>query len=352
MKRVLIDMSRLGKNPFNGLYTYSYQLGKSLVKLDPYDFELSYYMPEKFFNIFGRDSKYEDQKSIDKFFRFGTGKFDLWHSTTTLSRYRPFNKKTKFIFTFHDLNFTIEDAANNSRNKRLLGEIQRLVNRADHIIAISEFAKKQANELLNLSGKPTTIIYPGCSLVTEPIEAINPGYAPSKPFLFAIGLIEPRKNFHTLIPLLQGNDYELIIAGIDDHPYKNKIIEAAEKYDVEDRVKLIGPISEGNKSWYYQHCEAFMFPSFAEGFGSPVVEAMYYGKPVFTSRFTSLPEIGGDAAYYFDSFDPEVMQQNFRDGMNDFYRNSPDEKIRRRARMFSYDNTAKQCVELYRKILT
>ncbi len=351
MKKVLLDLNRLGKNPFNGLYTYCYQLGKSMKKLDTPGMELYYYLPEKKFGILGDDVKYYNQKSIDKFYKFNTAQFDIWHSTTTLSRYRPFNKKTKFIFTIHDLNFTIEDATNTSRNKRLLGEIQGLVDRADHVIAISEFARKQANELLDMKDKPVSIIYPGCSLVTEPVEASKPEYIPAKPFLFAIGLIEPRKNFHALVPLLLDNDHELVIAGLDEHPYKNKIIEEAEKYKVADRVKLTGPIAEGHKIWYYQHCLAFMFPSFAEGFGSPVVEAMYHGKPVFITRHTSLPEVGGDAAFYFESFEPDEMRRNFIDGLKKYENTGDVEKIKERAKMFSYDNTAKGCLEVYKKLM-
>lgn len=351
MSKVLVDLHRIGKNPYNGLYTYCYQLGKSLKKLNPEGLDLFYYLPADKFGIFGEDVRYYNQKSIDKFYKFNTSQFDIWHSTTTVSRYRPFNKKTKFIFTLHDLNFTIEDPGNKSRNSRLLKEIQSLVNRADHVIAISEFAKKQAASLLNLTNKPVSIIYPGCSLVTDNVEAVQPAYIPQKPYLFAIGLIEPRKNFHSLIPLLTGNDYELVIAGLDTHNYRQQVVDAAEKYKVTTRVKLTGPISEGEKIWYYQNCKAFMFPSFAEGFGSPVVEAMFYGKPVFTSRETSLPEIAGDAAYYFDSFEPEVMRKNFEDGMKDYQLNKPIEKIKARAQIFTYDNTARGCIEVYRKLL-
>ncbi len=352
MNKVLVDLHRIGKNPYNGLYTYCYQLGKSLIKMDTSGLDLFYYLPEKKFGIFGDDVKYYNQKSIDKFYKFNTSQFDLWHSTTTVSRYKPFNDKTKFIFTIHDLNFTIEDPGNTSRNKRLLKDIQSLVNRADHLITISQFAKQQASNLLDLGNKPLSVIYPGCSLVTDNVQPISPVYTPLKPFLFAIGLIEPRKNFHTLIPLLENNDYDLIIAGMDTHEYKQVIINSTNQLNMQNRVKLVGPISEGEKNWYYKNCEAFMFPSYAEGFGLPVVEAMFYGKPVFTSRETSLPEIAGDAAYYFDSFDPNVMKKNFEEGMHHYEEYLPIEKIKARAMLFTYDNTAAKCIEIYRALLS
>ena len=344
-------MNRLGKNPFNGLYNYSFHLGKSLQKIDPADMELYFYLPENKFGIFGEEAKYTKQRSIDKHINFGTSRFDLWHCTTTLSRFRPFNKKTKFIFTFHDLNFTIEDSKNTSRNKRLLGEIQKLVDRADHLVAISDFSRRQAEELLNTEGKPFTIIHPGCSFITDQVNVATPAYIPAKPFLFSIGLVEPRKNFHVLMPLLEGNDLELVIAGINDHPYKNKVLEEATRFGISQRVRLTGPVAEAEKTWYYQNCLAFLFPSFAEGFGLPVIEAMYFGKPVFTTKYTSLPEIAGDAAYYFNSFDPQEMKKTFNDGMHHYKTTHPQEKIINRAKLFSYDRTAKETISLYRKML-
>ena len=82
-----------------------------------------------------------------------------------------------------------------------------------------------------------------------------------------------------------------------------------------------------------------------------IVEAMYFGKPVFLSKETSVPEVGGDAAYYFDSFEPLIMQQNFADGMKHYEANMPVEKIKQRASLFTYDNTAKQFIDLYEHLL-
>jgi glycosyltransferase involved in cell wall biosynthesis len=351
MHKVLVDLSRIGKNPFNGLYTYSYQMALSFLKLDLKDWELFYFLPKKKFGFLGKNVQYVSQRSIDKFFRFGTSAFDIWHCTTTISNYRPFNSKTKFIFTIHDLNFLIEYPEYKRRNKRLLAQIQKRVDRADHLIVISNFSLAQAKAHLDLGDRPISIVYPGCSLVTDPVAPQVPAYNPERKFFFSIGSLEPRKNFHRLIPLLKDNEYELIIAGLDSSTYKNVIIETATTYGVMDRLRLVGTISEAEKVWYYQHCEAFLFPSFAEGFGSPVVEAMFYGKPVFLSKETSLPEVGGDCAYYFDSFEPEVMKKNFQEGMQHYCETNPQEKIKQRAGMFSYDKMIAHFLAIYEKLV-
>src|SRR5215211_6290689 len=121
MKKILIDMHRLEKNPYNGLYTFSYNLGKSLARHQyENDFDLNFYLGKKNFGIFGKAVSYKAHHSLDKFFMPNTKQFDLWHVTTSISWYHPFNSYTKNVFTLHDLNFLIEEKQNIKRNKRLL----------------------------------------------------------------------------------------------------------------------------------------------------------------------------------------------------------------------------------------
>lgn len=350
MKQVLVDMHRLKYNPYNGLYSVCINLGKALAKTHPEGMELNYYLPKKDFGIFGPDAKYTQHRSIDKYYKFGTGKYDLWHITTQLSWYRPFNKHTKVLYTLYDFSYLIEDAANVERNQRLLKQTQKRIDRADYITGISQFAIDEAAKHLNLGNKPTKAIQLGCTVSTFP-DFDAPKYRPAKPFLFTIGLVQPRKNFHVLPPLLLDNDYELVIAGLNEFDYGKEVIEAAKKFGVEDRVKLIGPASEEEKDWYYRHCEAFLFPSYAEGFGLPVIEAMYHGKPVFISDKTSLPEVGGDAAWYFRNFDPDYMRQVFKKGMQEYALTNPSEKIKQQAAKFNWDTCAAEYIDVYKQML-
>lgn len=343
-------MHRLKHNPFNGLYSVSINLGKALSCLDPAGMELYYYLPEKDFGIFGADAKYTKHRSIDKIYRFGTGKYDLWHITTQLSWYHPFNRRTKVVYTLYDFSYLIEDAGNVNRNKRLLKQTQERVDRADYITGISQYVIEEAAKHLDLGNKPTRAIQLGCT-VSEFPGFDSPAYRPARPFLFTIGLVQPRKNFHVLPPLLVGNDYELVIAGLNNYEYGQEVVEAAKKFGVENRVRLIGPATEEEKYWYYKNCTAFLFPSYAEGFGLPVIEAMYHGKPVFISDKTSLPEVGGDAAYYFRNFEPENMRKVFEDGMNDYASTNPVEKIRQQAAKFSWNTCAAEYIDVYKQLL-
>ena len=346
MPNVLVDLHRLGGNKYNGLYHFCEQLGRHLSECSTSHLDLFFYLPKDQFNFFGDKVKYVEQRSRDKFFRFGTAKFDVWHVATTLSWYHPFNKKSKIVYTIHDLNFLKEEEYSAASKKKYLRLIQQRTDRADIITYISRYAKKQAEENLNLGNKRSAIIYNGCNIPGN-INFKEPLVRPERAFLFSIGQLHSRKNFHVLPALLVKNDYDLVIAGLNEFPYKERLLAEARKLGVESRIKLAGPVSDAEKFWYYKNCLAFVFPSLGEGFGLPVLEAMQFGKPVFLSTHTSLPEIGGDAAFYFDDFSPGLMQAVFEKGMNDFVNNNGKEKVIAQASKFSWHKAAKEYLQIY-----
>ncbi|MDR1503135.1 MAG: glycosyltransferase [Prevotella sp.] len=83
-------------------------------------------------------------------------------------------------------------------------------------------------------------------------------------------------------------------------------------------VFLSGVIDAPEKVWMYRNCEAFLFPSKFEGFGLPLIEAMLFGKPVFSSRYTSLPEVGNKYAFFWDNFDAKHMKEVVEKNLNRF----------------------------------
>jgi glycosyltransferase involved in cell wall biosynthesis len=349
MSNILVDLHRTGGNAYNGLYHFCYQLGRQLAVEACPDMHLHFYVPKAQRDVFGNHVDYVNQYSLHKYYHPGTNRFDVWHIATTLSWYRPFGSKTKNIYTIHDLNFLNEEEYSPQRRKRYLSLIQQRIDRADYLTFISEFALKQTRENLEIKNIPHSIIYNGCNIPGKISD--QPGYTPGKPFLFSIGQFHSRKNFHVLPALLPGNDYELIIAGLNDFPYTQKVMEEAKQLKVSDRIKLVGAVPDEEKFWYYKNCEAFVFPSIGEGFGLPVLEAMYFGKPVFLSRSTSLPEIGGDAAYYFDDFDQQHMRSVFEKGMQHYRQQHPQQAIIKRAKKFSWKNAADEYINVYRKFL-
>jgi glycosyltransferase involved in cell wall biosynthesis len=110
-------------------------------------------------------------------------------------------------------------------------------------------------------------------------------------------------------------------------------------------------ISEAQKAWAYAHCAAFLFPSLTEGFGLPPIEAMHFGKPVVLARRTCLPEVGGDAADYIDSFDPQSMKHVVQQALLRHRQPGRTDAIRQHAAQFDWDRTAAAYLALYARLL-
>lgn len=347
-KRILVDCERM-KYPFTGLYYYCLYLAKYL-ELTNIDKEFCFYSRPATKELF-KNSCVIEQHSLQKFLLPSLKKFSIWHSTYQGTMYYPWHRNIKVVLTVHDLNFLYDESKTEIKKKKYLKHLAQKVKRADYIVAISQFVLDDLNKHIPLAGKPAKVIYNGCTL--DEIEHLAaPSFVPGAAFIFTVGTIVDKKNFHVLPGLLKENDYQLLIAGItNSEEYKNKIIEEAKFLGVEDRVIFVGPVSENDKQWYLKNCLAFAFPSTAEGFGLPVIEAMYFGKPVFLSRFTSLPEIGGDDAYYFDNFEPAYMVKMLQESLEHFEKNNGRKKMKERALFFDWTRSAKQYQAVYDELL-
>ncbi|MGB4843218.1 MAG: glycosyltransferase family 1 protein [Ferruginibacter sp.] len=264
----------------------------------------------------------------------------------------PFrNRNIKVVLSIHDINLLYDPSKAKLKKKRNLRRLQLLINQADVIICISEFCKKDVLTHCDVKNKPVHVIYNGTNALAEP-ELLKQSYKPVKPFIFAVGTINPKKNFHTLLPLVEDEqELELIIAGkIDDRDYYQSIVDTIEKTGLSEKVKLVGPVSETEKSWYLNHCSAFAFPSTAEGFGLPVTEAMSVGKPLFLANATALPEIGGDVAFYFDNFSAAHMKEVFVTGMKKYTENNMQDEIIKKGKEYSWDIAAQKYWNVYRSL--
>lgn len=349
MNRIIFDCVA-GKNRVTGLYAYCHNLGEALLQhADPAREEFTFYTHRDQPNMFGADQRYIIQKKTHLIFQRAMQPCDIWHSTIQDARYKPRNRRIKLLLTIHDLNFLIQRKNEPSKIKKYLGRVQQGVDRADHIVCISEYTRQSVLEHLKTNGKPVDLIYNGYKIIEFPgFDA--PVYRPSKPFIFALGPLVPKKNFHVLPCLLQHNDYELVIAGTRHKEYEEKVKQQAALFDVANRIRFTGEISEEDKTWYYKHCDAFLFPSLAEGFGAPLLEAMNYGKPTFIATNSCLPEISGNLAYCFDHFEPEHMQYVFKESMEHYARTKPMQAIRERALYFNWNKAALEYLALYRKL--
>lgn len=350
-KSILFDAERM-KYKNTGLYHFCLHLGINIQSKIDSESTLTYYCSNKVGKVFGESAKYLNQKSIHKFHNPYRNKFDLWHTTFQLSDYIPKGSKTNVLLTIHDLNFLKENKSI-AREKYYLKKLQNHIDRSAEIVTISNYVKEDVMKYCNIQQKPIHTIYNGNTIEHDKICFVNKKKFDFK-YIYTIGIINKKKNFHVLLYLLLGNDLRLIISGVtQDVDYKDYIIGLAKKLHVDDRVIFTGPISEDEKYSYLKYCEIFAFPSIAEGFGLPVIEAMAFGKKVLLSTYTSLPEIGGDLAFYLNNFDEEYLRNFAKSELIQILHQEVDEnKIVDWSKKFSWDQTAEEYAKVYNNILS
>lgn len=353
MKKVFLETHNL-KNRAGGLGTFNYELIKGLSQLDLGDLELILNMqhPQNLKAEFGDKFQYHKYSNLSrhKLFR-NRGRYDLWHSVNQNTKVEP-ARISKYLLTVHDVNFAEETDDKSSKLHRLFKE---KLERATAVTYISEFAKKQAHEHFSIPDIPEYVIYNGNPISTKlDTSGFVSKFPTDKPYLYSIGDFLERKNFLSVVkmmPLLP--DYNLILSGNNDKAYGKEIQKFITDNQLQDRVFLTGKVDDVAKQYYLSHCTAFVFPSVREGFGLPPIEAMAFGKPVFLSDKTSLPEIGGDAAYYWTHFDPQYMKDAFVAGLKDFESNQSEkeQQIIKQAHFFNWKKAASQYLAIYKSLL-
>lgn len=355
MKKVFLETHNI-KNPATGLGTFNYGLIKGLSHQDLSNVEItiSAYKPQSLKDEFKDTFKYKKVYSFNRYKAFSVStKHDLWHSVNQNTKFEP-SKVSKYLLTIHDVNFvdqaTIKDCSS-KRGKLFYGKLER----CHAITYISEFAKQHTHQYFDVPNVPEYVIYNG-NPITVLTDTSNylPEFPVDKPFLYTIGDFLEKKNFESIVRMMQFvPDFNLILSGNNNKPAGDKIREAITELKLQDRVFLTGKVSDAGKQFYLKNCAAFLFPSVGEGFGLPPIEAMRFGKPVFLANRASLPEIGGEQAFYWDEFDPEHMALEFYKGFGTYKNNVAfyEEKLTQRALSFNWDDAAKQYLDVYHSLL-
>ncbi len=345
MKKILIDLYKI-KDVYSGLGQFSMNFAKELMAKLPDELSIDFLVPKNR-NVPFSGKNIETIKSslLKRYMPRMNKDYSIWHSLHQFPSFFP-NKNTVWILTIHDLNFLIEK--NGIKRNRYRRQLQKNIDRADYITTISNFTKSEIEKNLNTRQKEIQVIYNGVPSGSD-IEKIKPSFADEKKFFFSIGIFSKKKNFEVLLPLMKHFEtHQLIIAGNNETAYGKEIENEIKRLSLEDRIILPGKISDSNKQWLYANCEALLFPSLAEGFGLPAIEAMYEGKPIFLSQATSLPEIGGTMAFYFENFDPQSMADSIRSKMEKVYQNQ--EKFAGESKAFARQYNWENCIDEYLKL--
>lgn len=356
-KKILIDLERL-RYPHSGIANVFRNLAKGLQENNS-KFELSYFGKKEQLEKLGSKPKCIFWNKTQRFFERFSGQYDLIHVSHQLSSYFHRNyKNTVKIVTLHDLNFLHENLTE-SKKKKMLEKVRNNVKNTDYIVCISEYAKQnllQNKELFAFTKlKEVAVIHNGIHLPENREYHLGKySYLKDKKYILNIGVLFNKKNQLALVEMLPYINEDLVLLASDEkQPYADEVRNRIKELNLEERVHFLKNLSEDEKYAVIQHAEAMCHPSIAEGFGIPPIEAMAFGKPVFLSKYTSLPEIGGEAAFYFESFEPKSMAQLFVDKMNLYHSNEKEMslKIKNWTEQYSYTTMSNNYLKFYESVL-
>lgn len=350
-KEVLIDLTNYG-NVTCGFGQIAENYAHRFASAEHDKFDLVYLVPKGSKECFGDGVRTVEKTTLTKFLPMTRPRVDLWHAVNQQCKMMPPNSSAKFVYTIHDLNFLTEKSP--AKARRYLRRLQRRIDRADAVTAISKYTADLVTEHCDLKGKTVKVIYNGVERV-DMLPDSRPTFAGERPFFFTIGQIRRKKNFHLLLDVMAAMpEYDLYISGDTRSAggvYAEEIRQAIAAKGLKN-VFLTGTISDQERIWLYRHCEAFLFPSQGEGFGLPPIEAMQFGKPVFAAARTCLPEICGGHAYLWHDLTTDEMLESIRQNLPAFYADpSKAGAVKAYARTFSYDNHINAYLNLYNELL-
>lgn len=211
------------------------------------------------------------------------------------------------------------------------------VKKSERVISISGFVMQDINNRYSQAARKNSVIYNPIIISNnyEDEALVMKKYGiEQKSYYYTVSSLFPNKNLITAVKMIgilknKKSDllYPLVISGIEYHAKgeigdlrqqtKDEISKLIKKNGLSELVIFTGFVSDPERNTLYRNCKAFLFPSIFEGFGMPPVEAMGYGRPVLTTRKSSILEVtGGLADYVDDPFDPEEYVKKLEEGLH------------------------------------
>lgn len=265
------------------------------------------------------------------------------------------------VVTVHDISFVAHPEWFSARDLRVLSiTVPWSMRRAARIVTVSELCREEIIEHYRVSEERVVAVANAAGPAAESLpeadakkELERLGLDLRRPYLLAVGNLQPRKNLPRLIEafgrlVAGGTDVDLVIAG--PRHYQGEQVLASGRA-MGDRVRFTGYLGDRQLAACYRCAEAFVFPSLYEGFGIPALEAMAHGIPVASSRGGALPEVCGKAALYFDPIEVDSIEHALRRILTDTeLRANLIKAGHARESEFGWARSAEQTLAVYRVV--
>lgn len=367
--RTILDPKR---GELAGVGHYTYFLVENLLKVDQKNKYVLFFDPHI------GDAKYFERKNTEiKFFphperkkylpvvhshlliaRFlQKQKLDVFHSPASTV---PLAYSGKAVVTIHDLAIYHNPAwfpKGQKFSTRIA--VPQTVRRAKKIIAVSEYTKKDIIKYFGIPAEKIVVVHNGVEKAPpdDRKEEVRKKFGIEKDFILSVSTLQPRKNIEGLIKAYDSlrsapvfEDYQLVIAGSKGWDYA-KIFQLVKKLALTKKVIFTDYISRPDKFALLKEASLLVFPSFYEGFGLTILEAMQQGAPVVTSKITSMPEVAGEAALLVDPYKESSIARGIK-------RVLTDEELKQKmvkaglanAQKFSWRTCAQRTLRVYREL--
>jgi len=232
-------------------------------------------------------------------------------------------KGIKSVVTIHDLIFVRYPNLYSFFDRKIhFYKFKKAAERADLVIAISEQTKKDIISYLHISADKIRVIYQGCQdvfkkefSVAEKKQVVEKFKLPET-FVLNVGTIEERKNALTIVKAIKNLDVHLVLIGKETE-YTQKIHQYISENKLEKRVHFLKGLSSEELAIVYQLASVFVYPSIFEGFGIPIIEALYSKTPVITNKTGVFSEAAGPNSLYIEPFDVEDLSAKIASVLSD-----------------------------------
>jgi len=288
-------------------------------------------------------------------------KIDLFHGLANELPSALENTPIVKVVTIHDLAYKKHpEFLSLGTRLNLERRVGYAIRQADHIVVPSESTKQDLLAYFQVKPEHISVIYQTCSerFLQEKSEAllneISIKYALPDQYMLYVGAITPRKNLLSVLEAmtLLPDSYRipLVIVG-NGRTYLKKVIRYAQRNGLQKYLQFVRPAFEDLPA-IFQNADIFVYPSRYEGFGIPVLEALFSKTPVLTSHASSLPEVAGPGAHLIDPTEPEDISQGIQSLLSDMsYQNHLVEAGYAYAQQFRGEPVSEHMVDLYRALL-
>ncbi|SIQ39167.1 glycosyltransferase family 4 protein [Maribacter ulvicola] len=283
---------------------------------------------------------------------------DIYHGLSGEVPYGLKKNNVPTVVTIHDLIFLSHPQYYSFFDRFIYKKkFNHAVHKADKVIAISEQTKRDIIKYLNIDKKKIEVIYQGCNNAFKETygdnekEEVKDKYNLPLEFILNVGTIEERKNVLTLVKAIKDTGFHLILVG-GEKGYATKVHNFIKENNMQSQVSFLKNVPTKDLAIIYQLATVFCYPSLCEGFGIPIIEALFSGLPVITTNFGCFPEAAGPTSLYVDPTDQNQIKTKIKQLFND-----PELRTTMKisglayVQKFSDENVAKNLMNLYKKVL-